>query len=264
MDLEAIATWRSRVVVGHEPSSSLTFMHLPPALPAGRLHFLNFPAELRNKIYGHALRKRRSFSPRAASLFSYGWRLSHDFNFALFRVNKQVYKEASSVLYDELSLVLAVTNHWAPEWKNLNLGLPGTTHIRVCEINLAVTTANNTDERMIETFSGTPRLLQGLIKQLNSMPNLRKVHFSHAGTVYTSRPAIYYHYDLDFEIKWFGMLEGFEYVTSYKAIPSLKSEPVVRLSSVASLLSPLSGQDIGSVPDRERYARKFTCYVQRR
>lgn len=207
MDSEIISKRNSKVPIEHEPSSTLTLMNLTLESPKGKFNLLKLPPELRNKIYRHTLEidevlTREDPSTRYPN--HTGWGISHEFNFALLRVNKQVYEESSEIVYSTLSLILIVTDFWAPEWLNLNLHLPGTTHIRVCEVHLAVRVPFISPEAKGIATKGTRNLIQGLRKQFNLMPHLEKVHMIHTGTIDSFAPM---ELDLDFELKFFCLLK---------------------------------------------------------
>ena len=185
--------------------------------------------------------------------------MSHQFNFALLRVNKQVYEEASEIVYSTLSLILIVTYSWGPEWLNLNLHFPGTTHIRVCEIHLAVRVSSISLETTRIATKGTGRLIQGLVKQFNRMPHLEKVHVIHTGTVST---IITMDLDLDYELRWFSLLDYCQDVTSYK--PASKcSAPEKKAVFKHTTLSSFFQMGKFRGGSKSRYGRAFTCHLQK-
>ena len=186
----------------------------------------------------------------------YGWTVSHWFNFDLLRVNKQIYRELSSFVYDIIYLALTVSKAWAPEFANLDLRLPGTTNIRVCEINFAVDIPNVTSNPLPDVRLGVSRVILGVIKQLNRMPNLETVHVWHSGLIYSLEAEFYHQYSLDLELRWFLLLKDYQDTTRYK---------VLYQDAVAHPNGPLLLQISSELhnDDSTRFGRAFSCHVKR-
>ena len=262
MDSETIIRGSSKVPIEDEPSSTLTLVNLSLESPKGTFNLLGLPPELRNKIYQHTLEIDKVLTREALST-QYpkrtGWGLSHQFNFALLRVNKQVYEEASEIVYSTLSLILIVTDFYGPEWLNLNLHLPGTTHIRVCEVHLAVRVPFlSLEAKRIATKSAGSLILR-LREQLNRMPHLEKVHMIHTGTIDSFAPM---ELDLDIELKIFCLLKDRQDVSSYEpasnhSVPEKKAGIRHTTFSVSDPMDKFRGSS------KSRYGRAFTCHLQR-
>lgn len=167
-----------------------------------------------------------------------------------------MYSELSGIVYDTMFLALTVSEAWAPEFANLDLRLPGTTNIRVCEINFAVDISNVTDNPLPAVAQGTARVILGVIKQLNRMPNLETIHVWYSGVVYALQSKLFYRTSLDQELRYFLLLKDYEETTKYK-VPY--HGPVNH--PWGCLLLQIS-EDLHN-NDSTRFGRAFTCHVKR-
>ena len=209
MASQAIYKWSCQVPVGYEPSRTLTFMNLAPELPSGSLNFMAFPREILDQIYKNMLHK----PPNRAKYFkTHGWQLSHQFNFAVLRVSKRMYEEVSEIVYAELFLVLPVIRSWGPEWANINIGLPGTMHIRHVRLDIAVRTDYTMANYLFFVRSGVGALIRGVIKSIGRLPWLETVQVTHNGLSMYRGTKISNSLDLMYDMKFFAAIEDFRYL----------------------------------------------------
>ena len=225
-------------------------------LPPGRLPFLSLPSEVKNRIYHYCLQEKDIFRPSDKPCKHYGWTVSHELNFGFLRASKEIYREFSSIMYDTIYLALTISKAWAPEFANLDLRLPGTTNIKVCVINIAVNIPSVTSNPWSDVANGTARVILGVIKQLNRMPNLETVHVWHSGLVYSLEANFYYPSSLDRELRSFLLLKDYQGTTGYKdhyqaPIAHPLDDPLLSISLELS------------TNDGTRYGRAFTCHVRR-
>ena len=167
-----------------------------------------------------------------------------------------MYQELSGIVYDLMFLALTISKAWAPEFANLDLRLPGTTNIRVCEVNFAVDIPSVTTNSLADVGAGTARSVLGVIKQLNRMPNLETIHVWHSGFVYSIDAEFFYRYSLDQELMWFFLLKDYEDTTKYRAP---YQGPVAHPDG--PLLLHISEKLHNNDP--ARFGRAFTCHVKR-
>ena len=228
-------------------------------LPPGTLPFLTFPAELRNKIYPYFLEEKHLFERRDRPINPikpYGWTVSHRFNFGLLRVNKQIYRELSGIVYDTIFLALTMSKAWGLEFSNLDLRLPGTTNIRVFEINISVDIPSLASTPLPDLTHGTEMAILGVIRQLDRMPNLEKVHVWHSGLVCSLDTKFYHRFSLDQEFMSFFSLKDYKNTTRYKEPYQgpVAEDHVLRLVEISTELHS---------NDSTRFGRAFTCHVKR-
>ena len=167
-----------------------------------------------------------------------------------------MYRELSDFLYNTMCLVLTVSDAWAPEFANLDIRLPGTTNIRVCEINLAVEIPSVTSNPLSDVTLGISRVILGAIKQFNRMPNLETIHIWHSGLIYSSETQFYYPCCLDQELRSFVLLHAYQDTTRYK-VPyqgPAADRYVLLLGKMSSELH--NG-------DSTKFGRAFTCHLER-
>ena len=191
MTPQAIIGWNNQVPIGYKP---------------GSMSFMNFPREIRDQIYEDMLEE-----PQMTQYFKErGWQLSHKFNFAVLRLSKQVHKELSEIVYAKLWLVLPVIRIWGPEWANLNLGLPGTTHIRYCRIDFQILITYHRRQDRDTCKDGIMALIVDLVKTLSQLPNLEKLQVTHTGLVNYRLSNRIDPLDLEWEMNGFNFLKGLQ------------------------------------------------------
>ena len=251
MTSQAIISWRNQVPVGYEPSRTLTFMNFSHEFsPGSSLNFLSFPREIRDQIYEDMLSK----PPKPLKYFkTHGWQLSHKFNFAVLRVNKQIKEEASEIVYAELSLVLPVMSSWAPEWANINIGLPGTLNIRYVRLDIDVRTDSTTANYLYFVSVGVGALIRGVIKAIGQLPYLERVQVTHTGVSVSPWTAISSELDLSYDMNFFTFVENMLYL-----------KPLGRLGPLCSSFISLDTRLLRpTAPRSSRWAIEFEVKVRR-
>ena len=167
-----------------------------------------------------------------------------------------MYSELSGIVYDIMFLALTISKAWAPEFANLDLRLPGTNNIRVCEINFSIDIPNVTDSPLPVVAQGIARLILGVIKQLNRMPNLKTIHVWYSGFVYSLQSKLFHRTCLDQALRYFLLLKDYEETTKYK----VPCHSPVHHPWVCLLLT--ISEDLHN-NDSTRFGRAFTCHVKR-
>lgn len=250
MASQAIINWSSQVPVGYEPSRTLTFMNLSPELPSGSMNFLAFPREIRDQIYKDMLHK----PPNGAKYFkSHGWQLSHQFNFAVLRLNKQINEEASQIVYAELSLVLPVITSWSPEWATIDIGLPGTMHIKNVRIDFAVRADYSVANYLYYVRRGISALIQGVVRIIGQLPWLERVQVTHNGVLMDRQTQMSNALDLIYDMNFFSMADDFRYLKPLGR-PGPYSNSIVFINK--DLLRPTE-------PGASQWAIEFECIICR-
>ena len=151
----------------------------------GTFRFLDLPGELRNRVYFHMLRP-------VACLKDLTGYTSDWFNPAILGTSRQIYYEASSIIYKHQITVVVDPMAMACCIKGLHR-LPQKSRFRRCGVDIDLSDPRLTAGAQIKTLEIDPKkkvtdIIHLLVEDLKEMKFLEQLHLSCKRTTYVIRP----------------------------------------------------------------------------